>query len=438
MPPTSAPEEYQGTKVIISKRLELTEGGRTDFVEVALDREPLAPITFSVSVSNDQVIARPTQVTIEPGGSSLTRRVLVEPVDDTQLDGDQSFQIILGVTESVDPEFNGIDVPDVDGVIRDNEDGEYSVVDLGVPTNFGTAFDINEHGQVAGDYTRADGRRRAFVWQSGTWIDVADGDNDAQAYGINQQGSAVGGAVSSTTQIEGAFVWKNGALSRLPTLGGVSAAEAINDWGLIVGHSKPPSSEQYPPSHAVAWFNGLIFDLGTLGGSNSSALDVNERGQIVGVSDIAAGSQRAFLYECGRMKELGSMGDTYSIARSINDFGQVVGVAQVPLVGLRAFFYDRGKMVEIPTGTLWASDARDVNNRGEIVGYIEDIVFSHSFLLSNGRVELLRDLVPSHDCWAQLAAQSINDHGDIVGSGKRCSDGAWLPIVITKEPERFR
>jgi probable HAF family extracellular repeat protein len=434
---TPVPEEYQGTKVIVSKRLELTEGGRTDFIEVALDEEPLSPVTFSVTVSSDQVTARPAQVTIEPQSWMLTRRVLVEPVDDTQLDGDQPFQIILGVTESADPEFNGIDVPDVEGVIRDNEDGEYSVVDLGLPTNYGIAFDINEHGQVAGEYTLADGRRRAFLWQGGSWQDVGDGDNSAYAYGINDDGSVVGGAVLSTTQIEGAFVWKNGALSRLPTLGGVSAAEAVNNWGLVVGHSKPPSSEQYPPSHAVAWFNGRIFDLGTLGGSNSAALDVNERGQIVGSSEVSVSSYHAFLHECGRMKQLGSMGGDYSLARSINDFGQVVGFAQMPGLGLRAFFYDRGRMVEIPTGTLWESDAMDINNRGEIVGYIFDIVFLQGFLFKSNQVELLKDLVPSHDCWTQLTAQSINDHGDIVGSGQRCSDGAWRPIVITRNPARF-
>lgn len=437
-PSTPIPEEYQGTKVIVSKQLELTEGGRTDFIEIGLEREPLAPVTFSVSVSNDQVTARPAPVTIEPQFWSLTRRILVEPVDDTQLDGDQSFQIILGVTESADPEFNGIDVPDVEGVIRDNEDGEYSVVDLGLPTDYGIAFDINEHGQVAGDYTLADGQRRAFVWQGGTWVDVGDGENNASAHGINDNGSVVGGAVSSTTQVEGAFVWRRGALSRLPTLGGVSAAEAVNDWGLVVGHSKPPSSEQYPPSHAVAWFNGRIFDLGTLGGRHSGAEDVNERGQIVGVSEVSASSYQAFLYECGRMKHLGSMGSEYSAAHAINDFGQVVGYARAPGLGLRAFFYDRGRMVEVPTGTLWESDANDINNRGEIVGYIFDIVFVQGFLFSNNKVELLKDLVPSHDCWTQLSALSINDHGDIVGSGQPCSDAAWRPIVITRDPERFR
>jgi probable HAF family extracellular repeat protein len=438
-PSTSVPEEYQGTKVIVSKQLELTEGGRTDFIEIALEREPQAPVTFSVSVSNDQVTARPAQVTIEPAGWALQRRVLVEPVDDAQLDGDQAFQVVLGVTQSEDPEFNGIDVPDVDGVIRDNEDGEYSVVDLGLPTHFGVAFDINERGQVAGDYNRADGRRRGFLWQDGSWVDVGDGDDNSYAYGINDHGSVVGGTVSSTTQIDRAFVWRDGALSRLPTLGGVSSAEAINNGGLVVGHSKPPSSEQYPPGHAVAWFDGRIFDLGTLGGRNSGALDVNERGQIVGVSETEVGnSYHAFLYECGRMKQLGSMGGDYSFARSINDFGQVVGFAQIPGLGLRAMFYDRGRMVEIPTGTLWESDAHDINNRGQIVGYMLDIVFSQGFLFSNNRVELLKDLVPSHDCWTQLTAQSINDQGDMAGSGQRCSDGAWRPIVITKEPERFQ
>ena len=42
-------------------------------------------------------------------------------------------------------------------------------------------------------------------------------------------------------------------------------------------------------------------DLGTLGGSNSYANDINDSGQVVGYSETDSGGQLAFLYENGQM-----------------------------------------------------------------------------------------------------------------------------------------
>jgi len=66
-------------------------------------------------------------------------------------------------------------------------------------------------------------------------------------------------------------------------------------------------------------------DLGTLpGGSSSSALDINERGQVVGQADNGSVGL-AFLWQQGTMIGLGTLGGSHTTGIAINDSGQIVG-----------------------------------------------------------------------------------------------------------------
>src|SRR5438128_10677206 len=85
------------------------------------------------------------------------------------------------------------------------------------------------------------------------------------------------------------------------------------------------------PSCAVTY---TVSDLGTLGGSQSLAWDINDSGQIVGESTTADGETHAFLYTGGTMTDLAALpfGDPgvrsrTSSARAINASGQLVGWA---------------------------------------------------------------------------------------------------------------
>ena len=48
--------------------------------------------------------------------------------------------------------------------------------------------------------------------------------------------------------------------------------------------------------HAFIWENGKLTDLGTLGGAESDAVAVNARNQIVGVSNTRRGARHAVLW----------------------------------------------------------------------------------------------------------------------------------------------
>jgi probable HAF family extracellular repeat protein len=164
-------------------------------------------------------------------------------------------------------------------------------------------------------------------------------------------------------------------------------------------------------------------DLGTLGGGESYARGINDRGQVVGTSNTAGiGYEHAFLYSgSGPMQDLGTLGGASSVAYGINISGQVVGGAALANGFEHAFLYsDDGPMQDL--GVLPGceySRAHGINNTGQIVGECD--AFSggeYAFIFSDGTMTDLNSLIDSASGWELWYANSINDVGQIVGQGR--------------------
>ncbi len=154
------------------------------------------------------------------------------------------------------------------------------------------------------------------------------------AIDMNSAGQVIGWFVDPTSNQSRAWLWKEGQLQELGTLGGrFSRAHAINAAGQVVGEADTTDER-----HAFLYSDGLMRDLGTLGGQDSVAHAVNSSGQIVGESSTepAAGRggsslRHAFLYVHGAMKDLNRhlTGPTAAFvtlvqARAINESGMII------------------------------------------------------------------------------------------------------------------
>ena len=83
-----------------------------------------------------------------------------------------------------------------------------------------------------------------------------------------------------------------------------------------------------------------MHDLGTLGGTFSEGVAINDSGQVTGSSVTADGEFHAFLWDGTRMQDLGTLGGTHSDGTAINASGQVTGTPSTADGALHAFLWD--------------------------------------------------------------------------------------------------
>jgi len=245
-----------------------------------------------------------------------------------------------------------------------------------------------------------------FVWRDGVMTPLPTlGGNNGYAAGVNNRGQVVGNAEYDTPdptcelpydylQI-GAVVWENGKIIKnLKPLPGDpdAAAFAINDWGQVTGVSGGCS---IPPFHAVLWQNGKAIDLGNFGGTTSEGIDINSLGEVVGVSYLSDNTTYySFLWRNGVMTNLGTVpGDVSSEADGLNDWGQVVGGSYDANGNNRAYIWQNGVMTDLNTlipsnSPLYLLEANGgINDRGQIVGTALQISSGevHGFLATPGK-----------------------------------------------------
>jgi probable HAF family extracellular repeat protein len=149
------------------------------------------------------------------------------------------------------------------------------------------------------------------------------------AYDINNTGLVVGSADGSDGE-SGACLWDADGASDLGGLSGGRWNEAreINDSGELILWGVPAGGSE---KHAAYWSGEAgspVVDLGTFGGRESWAIDLNNDGLIVGWADMADSSRHAFVWDGAEMIDLGTLGGLSSTAYAINEDGIIAGAAR--------------------------------------------------------------------------------------------------------------
>lgn len=363
-----------------------------------------------------------------------------------------------------------------------NEQMHYRAYSLGVPLggSVAGAAAINDFGVVAGDSNlTGDATQHATLWVFGFSLDLGTlgGPNSAVLWpGLNERGEVVG--ISDTGAPDplnegwscGAFfpashagftcvgfVWQNGHMNPLPTLGGNNGfATSVNNRGQIVGWAEnsvhdptcvPPQVLQF---EAVIWgpAPGQIQQLPPFPGDlDGAATAINDQGQVAGISGIcqnAVGNlsaMHAVLWQNGAPIDLGNLGGVaWNTPMAINQRGVVVGFSDLRgdqngnNPNFHAFSWNPVDKKMHDLGVLPGdaiSEALGINNRGQIVGVSYGAGFTHprAVIWQNGNITDLNSLLPPNSPLQLQAAQEINDFGVIDGQAQDLNSGNFPAFV---------
>ncbi|MEO8090395.1 MAG: hypothetical protein ABI703_08870 [Gemmatimonadales bacterium] len=207
-----------------------------------------------------------------------------------------------------------------------------------------------------------------------------------------------------------------------PTTGS-SAAEEVNDQGLIVLNAGSPSRAFLWTPSQPRGTSGTLQDLGTVGGSASQATAINNSGHVVGSTGIGP-----FLWtQTGGMQGLGlASGWTSAAPQDINDAGDVAGTGGIGGANQAVVWHvsvDGAGLVQvagreslgIPPG--WESSAGfAVNNLGQVAGWISTAAGPNHAALWTPSPEgwIIEDLGLLPGDYGS-GAYGINDQGQVVG-----------------------
>ena len=365
---------------------------------------------------------------------------------------------------------------------------QYTVQYLnGLGGNNSRGNSINNDGAIAGySNLSGDGYRHATLWRDGVPFDLGalgsrnkpknsnvvwpvkntrglivgiSQTDSPDPWGENWSCSAFFVPATSTGFRCLGFVWENGRMRPLPTLGGTHGfAAAANDLGQIAGWAEntvrdpdtctPPQIFQF---RAVIWgpHGNAIHELPVRANDSSSAATaINNHGQVVGISgdcDEAIGSAtaaHAVLWEGANVTEIPNFGGAeWNTPTAINEHGDIAGFSDhVGDVVTEAFIWTpegglKGLGFLYPDHVL--SEAFGINEARQVVGLSCSEAECRAFLWQDGVMSDLNVLAGIPDGELLTHGMDINDQGVITGRAFVAATGERVTFVATPTGSAF-
>jgi probable HAF family extracellular repeat protein len=296
----------------------------------------------------------------------------------------------------------------------------YVVEDLGtLPGDTGSvAWAINARGDVVG-WSNGPAGTRAFVFTDAGGLAALPGLPDRPrtvARDINDAGDIAGSANAGGVDIGHAVVWSGGAIQDLGTLGTGAYSEAwgLNNAGQVVGYSHTDGGGF--PYHAFLYTPSAgMVDL-TPNSDMGYATDINDAGQATGYK-TALGGYHAFRWQEGAFVDLGVLpGFAHSFGWAINASGQVSGSSSSATGNSERFVrFTDGVGLQDLGGAGEHNVARGINSSGDVVGAKGQSASRAVLYTDAGGLQDLNTLIDPSRGWVLLAANDINDAGQIAG-----------------------
>jgi probable HAF family extracellular repeat protein len=313
-------------------------------------------------------------------------------------------------------------------VFRAAADPQYSITNLGPASNDNAySFALNNSGQATGEVEHPSGAA-ALLYSNGVMSELSF---LGCGQGINASGNVTGYFTIAAGNYH-AFLYSNGISTDLGSLGGTrTAGLAINDLNQVTGYSYTWGNAT---QRAFLYSEGKMIDLGTLGGSDSRAYAINNLGEVVGDARGVDGNQHAYLYSGGQMIDLGALNGNFNVATGLNDHGDVTGYfLPAPGTPMHAFLYSNQTMTDLGTFDGNEVFTYAINNSRQIVGiYRMPSGYTSPFLISGGRMYDLNILSagqgPTSVRFLPPFTHRINDHGQIIAHGS--IQGARTDVLL--------
>jgi RNA polymerase sigma factor (sigma-70 family) len=420
-------------------------------IVIAANAVQAAPVGLITTISNTALSTTVAGATTQSVALTALQKVLIAMVI-AGLGGLAVTGVLIAIEKAREGATHATPPPAVKIAVEANNalsnparaivNSTYGIKDIIPPEGFDSSHitSLNNQGQAVGWLDGSNGVVHAFVWAEGVLTDLGTlGGSKAIACSINDLGE-IAAVVLTNDERRVLLLQSNAAtdlgpidgFAKLGTEGNISYVPSVslNNRSEVTGRLMVEGDNQRSflcRDGQISYF-GLRAD-----GSILAPRTMNDHGVIAGVSIPGNEGWGAFIWEDGRLTDLKTLGGPRAGVNAINERGTVVGWANpvgAPWDQAHAIVWEKGELHDLNAADWTSSHANSINNAGDIVGDATTLSGrTFAFLRRGDDIVDLEKLMPTNFHARLVSASAINDRGQILATARK--DGKHFPVLIS-------